>query len=261
MIQIFDSEDPRVAEYRSLKTNLSRNSFISDHEKLVVRHLESNLYVNSIYTTKKYLDKYSKLIGSRVEPDKIYLAEEEVMEKTIGFSLHQGCMSSGRIPDWKTPEELSGNLIYCSGIVDPENMGSILRTGASMGINSYLLSSDCISPYHRRSVRVSMGNLFHQSFARGSFYDFVRFYREIGYTWIALSLPRPGKKSENLYTFPFPKKFILVLGNESDGVREEILREMDFLLSIPMEEGVDSLNVSHSLAVALAFWKGQINSI
>lgn len=255
MIPIFDPNDGRVAEYRNLKANLDSSTFIADHEKIVVRHLQSSLHVNSIYTTTKYYNKYSTLISSRVNPEKIFIAEKKVMESTIGFPIHQGCMSSGVVPDWKSPDGLSGNILYCSGIVDPENMGSILRTGASMGINSILLSPGSISPFHRRSVRVSMGNLFGQSFASGDFSELFHFYKNYGYSWIALSLPRIGRKTESIFNFTFPQKFILVLGNESDGISEEILQTMDFFLTIPMQGGVDSLNVSHSLAIALAFWR------
>ena len=262
MIKIIDPEDPRVSMYKNLRANTGQpGTFISDHEKIVLRHLESNLPVNSIYTTLKYYEKYESLIGERVNPEKIYIAEQEVMEKTIGFPLHQGCMSSGTVPGLKKPMELTGNLLYCHGIVDAENMGSILRTGASMGIHSVLLSTGCITPFHRRSVRVSMGNVFRQSFGVGEFSVLHTAFKELGYTWIALSLPRPGRDTVSIYHYRFPEKFILVLGNESEGIPEDVLCAVDAVLTIPMKDGVDSLNVSHSLAVALAFWSAGLPNL
>jgi tRNA G18 (ribose-2'-O)-methylase SpoU len=85
----------------------------------------------------------------------------------------------------------------------------------------------------------------------------LQLYKDHGFKIICLSLPEKGGNNHyrKIGEFSFPEKFILVLGNESFGISEELKKESDFFVYIPMYDGVDSLNVSHSLAVCLAFWR------
>ena len=259
MIEIIDSEDLRVKDYSLLKAKQENNNyFVSDHEKTVLRLLHSNLKIKSIFGTPKYITKHISLIHSKLKDDSIFVASEKMFESTIGFRVHQGFMAVGYTPNLNNKLPPSNQILLCNSLVDSENMGSILRTVASFGLSSVLLDEKCIHPYLRRSIRVSMGNIFSLSIQKSlGIQKDIQLYKDHGFKIICLSLPKKEEANHSIKIgeFTFPEKFILILGNESFGISEELKKVSDFFVYIPMYDGVDSLNVSHSLAVCLAFWR------
>ena len=261
MIEIIFPSDPRVSDYSLLKSKQENPSlFIADHEKSVIRLLNSNLQIKSLYSTIKYIKKYNNLINNKLDSNNIYYSEPSVFEKTIGFSVHQGMMAVGYTPEMNSYLKLNSQIILCNSLVDTQNLGSIIRTCGAFGIDSIILDDKCVSPYLRRSIRVSMGNLFFMNFYRSvNIIKELYMYKDIGYKIIGLSLPTKHNDNQHRYfkigEFKFPDKYILILGNESNGIGEVLKRECNYFIYIPMYSGVDSLNVSHSLAVALSFWR------
>ncbi len=261
MIEITSPNDPRVIDYCLLKSKEENPSiFIADHEKSVIRLLNSNLEIKSLYSTSKYIQKYNDLIYNKLDNNKIYYSDLSIFEKTIGFSVHQGMMAVGITPNMDNSNNLSPPMVLCNSLVDSQNLGSIIRTCGAFGINSIVLDEKCVSPYLRRSVRVSMGNLFFMNFYRSIYIlNDIKKYKALGYKILGLSLPMQYSENQNRHNkigeFEFPENFILILGNESHGIEEGLKRECDHFIFIPMYSGVDSLNVSHSLAVALSFWR------
>ncbi|TGN13720.1 TrmH family RNA methyltransferase [Leptospira ilyithenensis] len=260
MISIQDPFDPRVSPYSLLKSKEETSDcFIADNEKTVVRLLESDLEVVSIFATERFIRKHLWLMEKKkIEPTNIFYAEKTVFEKTIGFSVHQGIMALGKKPISILVKDLKLPIVVCNNISDAENFGSIIRTSAAFGIKSIIYDKQSSSPYLRRSVRVSMGNGFPLHFFKSdSLYDLIQEYRQENIPVIGLALPNIANNKKQLvseiFEFQFPEKYLLVLGNEADGIDAELKSICDHLVYIPMSDGVDSLNVSHSLAVALAF--------
>lgn len=257
---IQNPEDERVSEYSLLKSKEPKsNRFIADHEKTAVRLLSSDLEVESVLCTEKYYHKHKDLIESKVtDPNKRFIAEPSIFERTIGFSVHQGFMAIGK-QLWTPIEKLSFPAIALNGIVDSENIGSIFRTAVAFGIQSILVDERSANPYLRRSVRVSMGAILKTKIFRVEdlptwIQSFVYQSHEI--QLISLSLPKDNpsllEKTKSVYEIPKDNQFLLVVGNENDGIQDKILELSSILAYIPMKNSIDSLNVSHALAVALS---------
>ncbi|MCC5816044.1 MAG: RNA methyltransferase [Leptospira sp.] len=253
---INDPTDPRVGDYSLLKQKeIIREHFIADHEKTVIRMLESDIEVISLFCVEKYLDKHRSIIEDKLPVNvPIYSASEQVFQNTVGYAVHRGFLAIGRIPpDWNFPGR-SPMIIATNEIADAENMGSIIRTATAFGIEQLITDSYSCSPFLRRSVRVSMGNIFYTKIRRSSqLADDLKQLKSEGYKVIGLSLPLSDRlhQTTTLDKFPFPDKSLIVLGNEANGLHENIQEVCDRFLTIPMNPLVDSLNVSHSLAVVL----------
>ncbi|TGL85275.1 RNA methyltransferase [Leptospira congkakensis] len=258
-MQIIQSPlDPRLSAYHLLKAKEDpTDTFIADHEKTAVRLLNSSLPVESVFCMPRYWEKHRSLIESKLDDiNKCFVAEKTVFEKTIGFSVHQGFMALGT-QKWSSQSECKSPMLLVNSIVDSENIGSILRTAAAFGIQSILFDSKSASPYLRRSVRVSMGSLFQIQLVKiFNLAETINNLQKSGHTILSLSLPKDREdllsKTKSIYEIGKQNKFVLVVGNEADGIEETILNLSNELVYIPMKNNIDSLNVSHALAVALS---------
>ncbi|MBM9547840.1 RNA methyltransferase [Leptospira sp. 201903074] len=262
MQTILSPKDPRLSDYQLLKTKEApSDKFIADHEKTAVRLLNSDLRVESVFCMPKYWEKHKELIQSKLsDPNKCFVAEKSVFEETIGFSVHQGFMAVG-YQKWNHLSEIKSPILLLNSIVDSENIGSILRTAAAFGIQAVLFDSKSASPYLRRSVRVSMGSLFQIQLIRiPNLTETLISLKTSGYKILSLSLPREGtglsSKTKSIYEISKQNQFVLVLGNESEGIEPTVLNLSDQLIYIPMKNQIDSLNVSHAFAVALSHLLG-----
>lgn len=258
MQTILSPHDPRLTAYQLLKAKEDpTDTFIADHEKTAVRLLQSPLKVESVFCMPKYWEKHKDLIQSRLpDTNQCFVAEKSVFEDTIGFSVHQGFMAVGH-QRWNSITEATAPMLLVNAIVDSENIGSILRTAAAFGIQSILFDSKSASPYLRRSVRVSMGSLFQIQLVRiPNLTETLRSLQNTDHKILSLSLPREGEnllsKTKSVYEIGKQSKFVLVVGNEAEGVEPDVLNLSDSLVYIPMKNQIDSLNVSHALAVALS---------
>ena len=140
-------------------------------------------------------------------------------------------------------------------IVDPTNVGAILRSAAGLGVDAALLTPGCCDPLSRRAVRVSMGTVFQLPWTRigDSAADWpgkglVRL-KGMGFTTCAMAL---DERAVSLDHVPAIDRLAVVLGTEGDGLKPSTVAGCDMTVRIPMSHGVDSLNVA--AASAVAFW-------
>jgi len=133
------------------------------------------------------------------------------------------------------------------------NIGAVFRGAAALGVDGVLLSPTCADPLYRRSVRVSMGEVFAVPYAFLSPWpDALGLVREAGFTVLALT-PSAGAVSLREVTEAQRARPALLLGAEGPGLSPRALAGSDIAVRIPMRRGVDSLNIA--AAAAVAFWE------
>ncbi len=147
------------------------------------------------------------------------------------------------------------------GLNDHENIGALFRNAAAFGVGAVLLDPSCADPLYRRSVRVSVGYVLHVPFARVEPWPAaLTQVRDAGFIVAALS-PGRGARSGRLSVglselrtqisgMAPPGGVALLFGAEGPGLSEEALALSDVVVTIPMAEGVDSLNVATAAAIA-----------
>jgi tRNA G18 (ribose-2'-O)-methylase SpoU len=260
-ILIQDPYDPRIEMYRLMdrKEKIDRYC-IADHEKTVQRLFQSDWEILSVLGTKDLLDKNWEEIGKRNNKISVYEMEKEILDQTIGYRIHKGLLAIGKIPQSKNWDLISGNIVLLNQIADSENTGSIIRTSVGMGISNLATDQKSSSAFLRRSVRVSMGNIFFQNiYDRIDLKELISVLKSKGYQIYGLSLP--DEKYQAQFSFysetKFSDKFALILGNEANGIQSDIKELVDEFILIPMPKKVDSLNVSHALAVILGMVHAQ----
>jgi tRNA G18 (ribose-2'-O)-methylase SpoU len=255
MIIINDINDEKIRHYRSLRftplSHKSENIFITEGEKVTLKLLRSNLKVISIFALSEFYQKYNDLIELKEIHDEMKLtAEKKIMEEIVGFNLHSGFMAMAEKPEDTKPEDMDKRIIMLNGIIDAENVGSIVRNASAFGFSSIIADKGSSSPFLRRSVRVSMGSIFSMKVRHINSFDEIisNFKNKLGYKIIAAELT---DNAADINEYEFPGKYILIFGSEGKGIHTDILNRVDQVVKIPIFGEIESLNVAVSNAVFL----------
>ena len=253
-IHISDLNTPSLQIYQQLrdKAFTQDNSFIADSPKVINKLLESDLEIKSILASQEYYDEFYELIASKSIPQ-LFLADKALMQTIVGHKIHHNAMMHGIRPKQTLLENLDEHIIMVDEISSTENIGSIARSAAALGIHSYLLPKQGPHPYSRRALRVSMG---HVSMLKTHLYDDIFFtlkaLKANGYTIFAAEVTQDSVPLTQVKT---PGKWVLLMGHEGNGISKEILDLCDIIIQIEMVEGIKSFNVSVAASIMMYHFK------
>lgn len=131
---------------------------------------------------------------------------------------------------------------------DPGNLGTIIRTGVAGGVDGIWLSQDSVAPDHPKVLRASAGQWFHMpTTVSNDLVQRVCQWRQQGLQVIAAC----ADGAMNYWAVDFLLPSIILLGNEGAGLSSSLLELADIKVKIPMEGGVESLNVGISAALLI----------
>ncbi len=261
IIEITDLSDTALAPYLRLteaqlrsRRHPERAMFIAESHKVISHALDAGCRPLSFLMERRQIDGISGEILARCPDVPVYTADREVLSSLTGYELTRGCLCAMARPAPKTPAEVTAGgrrFAVLDGIVDPTNVGAIMRSAAALHIDAVLLSPTCCDPLHRRAVRVSMGTVFQIPWARLG-QHWAEELHDLGIQTAALALDNRSISIED-DALKNTGRLALVLGTEGDGLRPEVIAACDHTVKIPMSHGVDSLNVA--AAAAVAFWE------
>ncbi len=248
-------DDPRIREYRDLprkKASRSAGHFVAEGRWLVRRLLQSEVEIVSILCIEKYVEEFAEV----AEPVPLYLAERSLVEQIVGFEFHRGVLACGRRPRALTLANLSvgerRRALYaaCVGVCDPENLGGVIRNCAAFGADALLVDRHCADPFSRRVLRVSMGAALSLPIVESADLkqDLARLRNDGNFEITSAVLRESACPLEE--TRP-SEKAAIVFGNEGYGLSEEWLQLCDHQVTLPMQGGVDSLNVAVASGIFL----------
>src|SRR4051794_28159620 len=252
---ITDPDDPRIADYRALtdvelrtKWEPPHGLFIAEGELVLRRALRAGYPPRSYLVDAKRIGQLADLPAGAP----VYAAAPDVLEKATGFHVHRGVLASfHRLPPRSADELLavSRRVAILEDVNNHTNLGAVFRGAAALGVDGVLLSPSCADPLYRRSVRVSMGEVFAVPYARlEPWPDALGAVREAGFTLLALT-PTPDALPLNELPPSARARPAVILGAEGPGLSRQVLSESDHRVVIPMRRGVDSLNVAAAAAV------------
>jgi TrmH family RNA methyltransferase len=252
--QITDIDMPELTLYHQFRENAFREdgSFIADSPKVVNLLLAQEVNVKSILATQEYYDTYQELIA-RYENITLYLATKEQMQSIVGHKLHHNVMMHAVRPEQTPLHALGDHIIMLDEISSTENIGSIARSAAALGIHSYLLPQQGPHPYSRRSVRVSMGHIGLMDYhLYEDIFETIKTLQALGYRVYAAEVT---EDSTPLSQVVVADKWVLLMGHEGKGIAKEILDVCDEVVTIEMEKGIKSFNVSVAASLMMYQFK------
>ena len=265
VIDIDDPSDPRLDDFRDLNSvdrrpdlPSGRGLVIAEGVLVVQRMLASRFIPHALLGTQRRFDELAETLAAANRPElPYYRVDAEVMAEVVGFHLNRGVLAAARRPPVLDPAALlakARTVAVLEGVNDHENLGSIFRNAAGLGVDAVLFGPGCADPLYRRAVRVSMGHVLLVPFGRAPDWPGgLTMLREHGFTLLAMT-PGPGSVplAEAMAGAAEARVAILV-GAEGPGLTETAMRAADARVRIPMSRGTDSLNVA--TAAALAFYE------
>ena len=220
------------------------------------RLLESTHEILSVLMTSEWLEEYRELLVARPEQITVFLGQKELLNTIVGYNLHQSIMALGKIPEQAT---LDSVLIQSSppclfvavdGLANSENLGVLVRNCAAFGVQAILVGETSSSPYLRRAVRNSMGTVFKIPIVHcKNLAETLTMLRHSHKFKIIAA--HPHAEEHNIQCMDFTGHCCVVFGSEGDGISPCVLSVCDVASAIPMQLGVDSVNVASASAVFL----------
>ncbi len=185
--------------------------------------------------------------------DRVLVASSDVMREIVGFNLHRGALAAIDRPQPQCVETVieGARLVgIAEALNDHENLGSLFRNAAALGVDALLLDPTCADPLYRRSVRVSIGHVLTVPWTRVERWpDQLDSIRSAGFAIAALT---PAADAIPIDEFADQQRgaVALLLGAEGPGLSDAALASADIRVRVPMRRGVDSLNVATAAAIA-----------
>lgn len=181
---------------------------------------------------------------------KLYCVSDAVMKKISDTETPQGIIAVCRMQNTTLDKLLAKGemLLVLDRVGDPGNLGTMLRTADAAGVGGVVLLKGCVDIYSPKTVRSSMGSLFHVPVVNGIDEEkFIVEAKEAGYELLVTSL----EGADNLYKADLGGRIAFVMGNEASGVSANLLERADKRVYIPMAGRAESLNVAMAAGIVM----------
>ena len=267
MIIAVDSlDDPRLADFAhrtdvALKKSAGRfgdgpGIDLAESALVLERALGAGHRPRSVLALRgRAAEQAVALVGDDVP---VFTGPDELLAQLTGYTLHRGLIGSLERPRLSELGDLLADarrVVILEDVVDPTNVGAIIRSVAGIGADAVLVTPRCADPLYRRAIRVSMGTILQVPWTRTADWASTRAaLTEHGFRLAALAL-EPGavdlrELAAQAAADP-AARIALVLGTEGEGLTREAIDAADVVVQIPMAHGIDSLNVAATAAVAM----------
>ena len=243
--------------------------FLAETASVILRALENGYEPVSVLVETGRLEAEARPVFEAVEKFlgkdfldalPVYVAEQEVVINMTGHHLARGLwMVMKRKPEISVEEFCRGKkrIAVLFDVVNPMNVGAIIRSAAALGMDGVLLTHPSVDPLTRRTARVSMGTVFQIPWARAGREEsegtaLIKTLQAYGFKTVAMALTSDSTSVDN-DEIRANDKLAVVLGTEGTGLPKDVIASCDYRVMIPMYHGVDSLNVA--AASAISFWE------
>ena len=276
LIEITDLNDPSLDVFSRITEPQLRTYFepelgifLAETGNVILRALEAGYEPISMLAETEKIESEAgpvfecieKLWGKeKLDSIPVYTAKHEIVVNLIGYNLVRGLwMALRRKPEIPADEFCKDKrrITVLFDVVNPTNVGAIIRSAAALGMDGALLTHASVDPLTRRAARVSMGTCFQIPWSRATLEEseginLIRQLQSYGFKTVAMALTEDSTSIDN-DEIRANEKLAVIMGSEGPGLPKEVIAACDYRVMIPMYHGVDSLNVA--AASAVAFWE------
>jgi RNA methyltransferase, TrmH family len=237
-------KNPKVKAWKKLLTKKERDQsghYLIEGFHLVEEALKEQIVLEVIVNQDIEMPVHLNLDGTEV----VYV-NEDVMRAICDTETPQGvaAVCEKRIDSMENVK--MEKLLLLDRVQDPGNLGTLIRTADAAGMDAIILGEGCADPYNPKVVRATQGSLFHLPIVKRNLATFMD----------EIDIPLYGTALENAIAFKAvepSETFALLVGNEGQGVSEELLGKTTKNLYIPIYGKSESLNVSIAAGILMYY--------
>ena len=243
--------NPLIKETASLKEKKGRKElglFLVEGVKMALECGKSGFEIERVFVSESYAGEIP------CEDERTVRVSNDVFRFLSDEKTPQGILCRVKLPDTRlqAPQD---KCLLLDGVADPGNMGAILRTANAAGSKQVYLTKDCADPFSPKSVRASMSGVFFTKIYRGERAEILSLLQ--GFPIVVADMG-----GVNVFSFEAPQSFALAIGNEANGVSEEVAAAATHTVKIPMQATQESLNAAVSAGIIMyVLNKDEFNSI
>lgn len=230
------------------KFRTEHHQFIAEGEKNVQELLESNLSVNFVFALPDWINKNKTSVKKPTEL--VEINEKELQQISTQVNPNK-VLAVAQIPDYPLNFFSEHTVIALDDIQDPGNLGTIIRIADWYGIDTIICSEESVDLFNPKVINATMG-----SFCRV----------KVHYTDLKRYIRHSGKKvygavldGLDIYHTLFEPNCILLFGNESHGINDELRKMIDYPITIPRVGQAESLNIAVSTGIVCDNFLGRRN--
>lgn len=239
-----------AAELKQKKYRQQQGLFLAEGLRTVEEAVRYGAVQSIFYTAIEDDRTRAVLEEAAAKQIKLVCVSDKVLKKIADTETQQGIiavceMRSKRLDDFLASGKM---LLVLDRVTDPGNIGTMLRTADAAGVGGLLLLQGCADIYAPKTVRASMGSLFHLPVLSGLSEELlVQAARKAGYELLVTCLDG----ADNLYKADLQGRLAFVMGNEANGVSDALLAAADKRVFIPMQGRAESLNVAMAAGIVM----------
>ncbi|MDQ0150476.1 TrmH family RNA methyltransferase [Eubacterium multiforme] len=249
MIYIESKDNAIYKETKKLKERRNRNKlkkYLIEGFRLVEEALKAGANIETIFCLKELEEKTEELVNKYNYKGKIFGLNKNLFLESCGTENPQGIL--GVVIMEQNKIDINGEFyLLCDKLQDPGNLGTIIRTAHAAGIDGIILTKGTVDIYNEKTIRSTMGSMFYIPIIEDDDLTIIKSLKEMGFSIFSTSLE--GKN--NFFEEDLTGKIVITVGNEGNGVSDEIYNLSDKKVKIPMPGGAESLNVGVATSIVL----------
>ncbi len=211
--------------------------FVLDGEKLLYEAIENGATIRTVLYAEDKAESLPDIAGART-----YVVPRDVLDDISSLSSAQSVVFTCAMPE--AARKLSGRAILLDRLQDTGNVGTIIRTADAFGIDM-IIEDGCADIYNPKTIRSAMGSLFRVPIVSCPMEDAIAALKGDGVSVYAATLARDARTIAETDV----SSAAIVIGNEGNGVREDVISLCDGCVIIPMQGGAESLNAAVAAAI------------
>ncbi|MGD0583513.1 MAG: RNA methyltransferase [Bacteroidales bacterium] len=225
--------------------------FVIEGDKIVREFLGSEMEINTLIAMPEFIGSLSA-VQLHSAGEVIPVSYEE-LKKASGLKAPHNAMAIVKMPERRSPVSVMPDelVVALDFIQDPGNLGTIIRAAVWFGIRNMICSDNCVDTYNPKVIQATMGAILNITVS----YTDLKHYLEVA---SEKNLPVYGTilEGESIYTRKLGRRGIILLGNESKGISEELLPFITEKLTIPkfttVSRGIESLNAGMAASIVFS---------
>ncbi|ATD55272.1 TrmH family RNA methyltransferase [Clostridium chauvoei] len=230
------------------KNRIKEGKYIIEGFRLIEEAFKANLQVEYIILSEDSKEKLNEYLEEYIDKDsKIYVVNNNLIMQLTSTEHPQGVVAV--VKNRELPQEIKGDFyLLCDKVQDPGNLGTIIRTAHAAGVDGIILTKGTVDIYNDKTIRSTMGSIFYVPIVyEDEDLTFLKKLKDNGFKLVATSL----EESKDFFKEDLKGKIILSVGNEGNGISDEIFSKADKKVKIPMPGGAESLNVAIATSIIL----------